>query len=124
MRFKKKYVIFQMVKNYCKIISGYILIETTMFVSHGNILTLLEIQVDDFKMVKHLQYEYDIQEIYRQYSYEHSHNDIGVILRSGEIFTLSTPTPKFFSTWETKNDQKLTVPGGHFLKLARDFKTF
>jgi hypothetical protein len=75
-----EFIIFENIKMHCRLIAGFTLIETTLFVAHGPIVTILKLNTSEFEIVKHLKFDYDVVEIYRKNNPGIAFHHLGVIL--------------------------------------------
>ena len=85
-KYKFENIYYQRVKSYCKIFSSYIFVGTYIFVSHGKILTLFDVQKKS--IFEHLIFERDIMNVFRS-SDGQGGFDIVVMLAKGLINIVS-----------------------------------
>jgi hypothetical protein len=111
-----------MIKNSCKLIAGYNLVETTLFVAHGKIITLFTLDGLDFVIAKHFTFDDEINTIFRIATGLPTGYMIGIVFDNAKVAVLQSPTPKRTPTWNIKEELSRTLRGDHLVAMNRDFK--
>lgn len=111
----------ELVKKNAKIIVGYHLIETTLFVCHGSIVSTFGLQGLDFKVYKHFDLKKEINQSFRVSKGPGKKHMIGFVFEDGFVNFIDSDRPNGVEFWEIQQDKEANLPGDHLVSLQRDY---
>jgi hypothetical protein len=114
-----KRVFHRMICNHFKFYPSYILINTTFFLAHGNIISVFDIIKKEW--IKHFFVEEKVVKVFRNEKSEHNYN-LGAYLDNGKINLIDSEDTTDPTKWEMKNNKFATK--GKLISMGSDMEHY